>query len=617
MTDKAVLRKQIKAERAAMTVPDRATCSKKICEALLQLPFLRDARTVYCYAPLADEVDVWMVAEQMWAAGKRLAFPRVCDVPCNSTEMSGVSATAMDFFEVNGREELVEGAFHVMEPPDDGRVPVDWKGAPMLVPGVAFAPDGARCGYGKGYYDRYLARYPEHVCVGVAFDCQVRSELSAMCETTDQFMDYVQTECTCYDAADALSYEQMVEKISASRRFGRAPGIVCSRAVSGLLGHPERQMKFIHIAGTNGKGSVAAFLREICETAGLRVGMFTSPHLESFTERIQIGHEQIPQADLVRLGKVVIAANHRLMASAGINLTMFDYCLAIALLYYKEQMTDLVILETGMGGRLDSTNMIPTPLVSVITGIGLEHTEYLGDTIEAIAGEKAGILKTGTQAVLVDQDASALRVFTERCEELDIPYRVSGAVSETGHYEGTHYEIGMYGVYQRKNAAAAIVAADMLARSGMTMITPQAVYGGIHHARWQGRMEIVSEHPWLLLDGAHNVHGVKALTESLRAIGGEKTFTFFMGVMAEKDYETMVELTLPLAKKIYTMTPETDRALSAEKLCEMIRMKGVQAEVCEDAAHLLELVRSIPENEKCVVFGSLYLIGEIRQALLR
>ena len=604
-TEKTRIRRQKKADRAALTASERAQRSHSICEALWQMPLIQEAQAVYCYAPIGSEADVMELADRLWEAGKRVAFPRVL-----SAQTSG-----MEFFEVKSIEELVEGTFHVPEPPADGREPVDWKGAPVLVPGVAFDASGARCGYGKGYYDRYFEAHPELVRVGVAFECQLSEELSACSEKTDARLDYVQTERCCYRAADVMTYEDLVGKISASRRFGRAPGIECSAAVMELLGHPERELSFVHIAGTNGKGSVAAFLREICEKAGMRVGLFTSPHLQAFTERIQIGHTQIPREKVLQLGRIVIEANHCLMASREINLTMFDYCLAIALLYFKEQQVQLVILETGMGGRLDSTNIIPPPVVSVITGIGLEHTEYLGDTICAIAAEKAGILKNKTRAVFMDQDAQALDVFTERCRALSVPYVVSGSVDADGSYQDQHYEIGMSGVYQRKNAAAAIEAARLLMEEGFSQITPEAVAEGIRDARWQGRMEVVCEHPWILLDGAHNVHGVKALAQSLRELGDGIQFTFFMGVMADKDYEAMVELILPLAKHIYTLAPDSTRALSADKLCALIREKGGCADVCADAPQLVELLRAQPENDKCVVFGSLYLIGEIRQRL--
>lgn len=606
LTGKGAIRRQKRVERDALTAAEREKRSYEICEALWRMPLIREAQAVYCYAPIGSEADIRELTDRLWAAGKRVAFPRVL----------GEKKSDMEFFEVKSRRELAEGAFHVPEPVMDGREPVDWKGAPVLVPGLAFDVSGARCGYGKGYYDRYFAAHPELVRIGVAFECQLSEELSDCCEATDERLDYVQTERHCYAAVDAMSYEQLVEKISSSRRFGRAPGIECSAAVMELLGHPERELSFVHIAGTNGKGSVAAFLREICEKAGVRAGLFTSPHLQEFTERIQIGHTQIPREKVLQLGRVVMEANHRLMASRGINLTMFDYCLAIGLLYLKEQNVDLVILETGMGGRLDSTNIILPPVVSVITGIGLEHTEYLGDTLGAIASEKAGILKSGTQAVLMDQEAQALDVFTKRCRELSVPYRVSGSVDADGNYKNEHYEIGMPGVYQRKNAAAAIEAAQLLAQKGYPQITQTAIAEGIRDARWQGRMEIVSEHPWVLLDGAHNVHGVTALTQSLRELGGGARYTFFMGVMADKDYESMVELILPLAKRIYTLTPDSTRALSAEQLCSLIRARGGIADTCADAEQLAELVHAQPEDEKCVIFGSLYLIGEIRQRLI-
>lgn len=602
---KREIRKQKKADRDALTAGEREVRSQAICDALWRLALLREAQAVYCYAPIGSEVDVRPLAKYLWEAGKRVAFPRVC------RESDG----EMEFFEVKGFEELEEGAFHVMEPVWDGRAPVDWKGAVVLVPGVAFDTFGARMGYGKGYYDRYFAAHPELVRMGVAFACQLSEELSECLEPTDARLDYVQTEDRCYAAVDAMSYEELVGRISNSRRFGRAPGIECSAAAMELLGHPEAALSFVHVAGTNGKGSVCAFLREICDKAGLRVGLFTSPHLQEFTERIQIGHTQIPREEVLRLCRTVMAANHRLMASRGINLTMFDYCLAIGLLYFREQRVDLVILETGMGGRLDSTNMIPPPAVSVITGIGLEHTEYLGDTIGAIASEKAGILKHGTRAVLMDQDAQALDVLKERCRRLGIPYRLSGSVDAQGYYEGVSYEIGMLGDYQRKNAAAAIEAARALGRAGCRQITPEAVARGLRDARWPGRMELVSQRPWVLLDGAHNVHGVTALAKSLRALDAGARYTFFMGVMADKDYEAMVELILPLAKHIYALAPECERALPAEKLCRIIRSKGTGADVCADVTQLTELLSAQPETEKCVVFGSLYLIGEIRQRL--
>ena len=602
--DKRTLRKKMKEKRAAMTPDAYAARSHMICEMLDRMLVFREAHRIYCYAPLPQEADLWEMIDRLLARGDRqLAFPRV---------IGADGENRMEFYEIRSREELMEGAYHVMEPVDDGREPVDWTDALVLVPGVAFSKDGARMGYGRGYYDRYLSEHPELVRVGIAFDVQLTDELPAVCEATDIQMDYVQTEYRSYAACDAMDYDTLVDRISGSRRFGKAPGITCSQAVCELLGRPQDELRFVHIAGTNGKGSVAAFLREICMRAGLRVGCFTSPHLERFTERIQIGHTQIAPEDVLRFGRIVWKANHRLMVSEGLNLTMFDYCLAIALLYYREQGVDLVILETGMGGRLDSTNIIAAPLVAVITGIGLEHTEYLGTTVAQIASEKAGILKAGTQAVLMEQPQEALDVLKERCRQLQVPVCISGSVDADGRYGDAHYEIGMFGSYQHQNAAAAIEAARILEQT-FPQMTPQAVRDGIRDARWPGRMEVVSEQPWVLLDGAHNVHGVTALVHSLRDWNAQQKYIFFMGVMAEKDYETMIGQILPLAKHIYTLTPDSSRALNAEALCDMIREKGGSADVCLDGHHMMELIHAQAADEKCVVVGSLYLIGAVRK----
>lgn len=713
MTEKQVLRKQKKMCRDALSPQEHESKSAQLCDALKNHPLCKAARFVYCYAPLGSEADIWPVVEWLWKSGRRVAFPRV------------TGDGAMEFFEVRGREELREGSFHVMEPGDADASPVDWEGALVLVPLVAFAADGTRCGYGKGYYDRYFALHPNLVRLGVGFSCQRCEELRFVCEESDERLDYVQTEDTCYDALQTFSYEKMADKICGSRRFGRAPGVECSGALMELLSHPERGLSFVHIAGTNGKGSVAAFLREICVQEGVRAGLFTSPHLQSFTERIQIGHTEISREDVLRLGRQVLACDHLLMVRAGLKCTMFDLCLAIALLYFKEQGVELVILETGMGGRLDSTNCIPAPLVTVITAIGLEHTEYLGDTLEKIAAEKAGILKPGTRAVIMAQKRDgfwrtddAEKVLTDRCEALGIPYRISGEIDAQGMYElpmhgSRHYEIGMLGAYQRRNAAAALEAAELLIACGeegqtglsgmpaaaqktvavepsgalqaeikhasagakqpterarylpgrlqaepsdalraetgyasadakqlaemgyasadvkrpaeqalhvpkalqakLAGFTPEGMAAGIAAARWPGRMEVVREGPWVMLDGAHNAHGVAALAESLRELDGESRYVFFMGVMAEKDYVQMAELILPLAKHIYTLAPESARALSAKALCEAIRARGGNADVCGSVDEAMALIGAFSPEEKCVIFGSLYLIGEVRE----
>ncbi len=604
-SEKQLLRRQMKEARDAITEDACEAFSHMICKQLLFNPLLRAAKKICCYAPIKNEVDIWPLIKRLLSTGdKQLAFPRV----------DRLKKGQMEFYEVKELSELTEGSFGVREPVDEKKEPIDWPDAVLLVPGVAFSAAGARIGYGGGYYDRYLAEHANMLRIGVAFDLQLNATLDELCEPTDIRMDYVQTQYRCYAAVDSYDYEKMVNMICNSRRFGKKPGVESAREIMALLDNPQDELSFVHIAGTNGKGSVAAFLTEIGTCAGLRVGCFTSPHLERFTERIRIGQKEIAAEDVLCLGKKVWHAGKRLLAEKGIALSMFDYCFAIAMLYFAGEQVDVVVLETGLGGRLDATNIIKAPLVSVITEIGLEHTQYLGDTIACIASEKAGILKTKTHAVVMEQSLEALGVLQERCRAQKVPMHISTSVDADGLYDGIHYTIGLYGTYQRRNAAAAIEAAKLLSET-FSQINAQSIKEGIRLARWPGRMELLSKRPMVLLDGAHNVDGVRALRESLLDMWPNKKFVFFMGVMAEKDYDMMLSTVLPLAKRIYTLSVHSDRALSSDALCAYIRDRHMQAESCSDMQSFLLKLAECGEEEVCVVFGSLYLIGEVRASL--
>ncbi len=410
--------------------------------------------------------------------------------------------------------------------------------------------------------------------------------------------------------------QNVIRTIEHKRRFGRLPGIKLSETLLAAVGNPQKGAAFIHIAGTNGKGSTAAFLREICTRAGIRTGLFTSPHLIDFTERIQVDKHQIPLSDSARLGRRLLALPKEFGAS------MFDYCLAIALLYFKEQNCGLVILETGLGGRLDSTNVIEAPLVSVITRIGYDHTDLLGETLGKIAAEKAGILKRGTRAVLGGQTAEAMEVLKERLHELSIPYRcveTDRITSVPGGfcYPGEEpYQMQMLGVHQRENAMTAVLAARQLQELGYS-ITEEDLHGGIADTVWAGRMELLSEQPFLMIDGAHNTDGTRALKQSLMTLYPGEKFHFVIGVLADKDYDEMLEEMLPLADKVTAVTPESDRALKAEHLLDYMNARKIRAEQKENwrevFAPFLSGLGSENSQEKTVAFGSLYFIGEIRK----
>lgn len=409
-----------------------------------------------------------------------------------------------------------------------------------------------------------------------------------------------------------MRYEEVVEIIQNKRRFGNLPGVEVSRRMLAAVENPHEGLPFIHIAGTNGKGSTAAFLRGITKEAGIKTGMFTSPHLVDFTERIQIDGNEIPKEDVVRIGEQLLALD------LSVNPTMFDYCFVMAMMYFKEQGCRLVILETGLGGRLDSTNVIPHPLVTVITKIGYDHMEALGNTLREIAEEKAGIIKEKTVVISESQEPEVAGVLRRVCREKTVMLceiteeELSGEKSGF-FFQGEYYTPTMGGAYQWQNAAAAVLTSQKLNKLGYH-IEKEVVLRGIEKSVWPGRMEVIQEKPYLLIDGAHNSHGVKALANSLRCgYPGEK-FHFIMGVMADKDYENMIEDILPFAIDVTAVTLENERALKAETLARTIGEKGIPSTHCADMKEAFgRYVNKENILEKTVAFGSLYFVGDIKK----
>lgn len=403
------------------------------------------------------------------------------------------------------------------------------------------------------------------------------------------------------DMAEKYTYEQVIDKIQSAKRFGNYPGAVVTKVMLDCLGNPQEGLPFIHVAGTNGKGSTCAFLSSIFQKAGKKVGTFTSPHLIDFRERITVNGEMISKESVERIGNQLLATNFMLPA------TMFDYCTVMALVYFKEQGCDLAIIETGLGGRLDSTNAIGVPEAAVITKIGYDHTEILGEKLYEIASEKAGILKAGTHfAVSQMQEKDAEAVIQSFAKEI---YFKKVTTEEMDKYKGL--SLKMKGAYQLENATtAAMVAKELLYREGMAEAQIQKfVAEGLESATWMGRMQLVSEIPFLMVDGAHNSNGVHALVESLKNLYPEEKFHFVMGVMADKDYEKMIEEVYPIALDFKTVAPASERSLKAEELAQVIRQQGMQAESCDSIDAVLE---TLPTTKgKTIAFGSLYFIGDL------
>ncbi len=397
-------------------------------------------------------------------------------------------------------------------------------------------------------------------------------------------------------------YEEVINIIQNTRRFGNLTGFEVSKRMLEQLGNPQSGIPFVHVAGTNGKGSTTAFLCKILENAGKKVGMFTSPHLITFEERIRINGTYISKEDVTRLGNLLLETEF------DVSPTMFDYCLAMAVLYFKEQNCDLMVMETGIGGRYDSTNALGTPVVSVITKIGFDHMGVLGNTLEEIAGEKAGIIKEGCPLVAHAQQPSVMEVLQRELEN------VGGLAMHVASPEDIRYVEGipmkMVGEYQIENAATAILAARVLG------VDEASIRAGISETFWKGRMEIVNESPFFMIDGAHNSHGVSALASSLKELYPDDKFHFIMGVMADKDYEDMIEVLLPLAIDFVTVTPESERALQSKDLAECIQKKGIPARYVENMEEVIRPLLVPGEGvEKTIAFGSLYFIGAIETML--
>ncbi len=434
-----------------------------------------------------------------------------------------------------------------------------------------------------------------------------------------------------------MTYNQVVEIIQNKKRFGNASGREVTQELMERLGFPERGMKVIHIAGTNGKGSTAAFASSILQAAGFVVGRFTSPHLACFRERIVVDGKMIPEADVLRLGSFLLEIAEHIKLEP----TMFDYCLAMAILYFKERGCDYVVLETGLGGAKDSTSGLNlVPVASGFTNIGLDHTAILGDTIEQIAAEKAGILKEGTTAVVGIMDERAQKVICARAADKNIPVKfVDNLLTRL-----STYEIPLNGGFQRGNAALAMALVGVVYQQQCGQLLDKLEEDstkidrlfrqGIKSTKWPGRMEVISTEPLMIIDGAHNPQGVDALFNSLvEAYPGQK-FILLVGVMADKDYLTMMETMFPIAEEFICVTVENARALQGSQLAEQISARGVKATSYEDLGQALKVAKEkaiskarIGEdnqnqaNKKAaggcpvVIFGSLYFVGAVKELL--
>lgn len=420
-------------------------------------------------------------------------------------------------------------------------------------------------------------------------------------------------------------------------------GLTRIRHLMHLLGNPQQQLRFVHIAGTNGKGSTAAYIHSILCSAGYKTGLFTSPYIINFEERIRINDASIPLNVLHDIGLRVRDAALRVQQECNEHPTEFELITAAALLYFAQERCDIVVLEVGLGGRLDSTNVISTPDVAVITRIGLDHMALLGSTCEEIAHEKAGIIKDGGHVVAWnDENASVNKVFQDACRthhatlimpsfeqvqclgitELSVPYE---NVMQRFSYQGERYETHLLGSYQPYNAVLAIEAARVLRSRGFT-IPQTALHEGIASTRWLGRFDVHSTcNEWrcVVCDGGHNPQGARALAQSIDRAFPHTKCVFVMSVLADKNYEAMIDALLDYACLWVCVTPPSSRALSAYDACACVSRKAHERNatfsVCE--AHSYDDAITIIQNSAAsqgvpvIFFGSLYALKDTYNSL--
>ena len=416
-----------------------------------------------------------------------------------------------------------------------------------------------------------------------------------------------------------MTYNEALQYIHSICWKGSKLGLDRTRELLGKLGNPEKQLKFIHIAGTNGKGSCAAMLSSILEEAGYHTGLYTSPFINRFNERMQIDHQCIPDDELAELTEYIRPFADGMEDSP----TEFELITALAMVYFARHKCDIVVLEVGMGGELDSTNIIDVPEAAVIMAMGLDHVKELGPTMADIARAKAGIIKEGGDVVIYGGNPEADPVFEEVCAQRSAklhkadfsaivpgPFGLDGQSFSYGAWKDL--QIPLVGVYQMRNAAVVLETVQVLRGKGWH-ISDAAVASGLKNTRWPARFEVLRRDPVFIGDGGHNPHGIRATAESLQRLFPGKKFTFVTGVMADKDVESILGLIVPLADQFFTVRPDNPRAMSAEELADRIRAMGAKATPCESvAAGVARAVEAEGKDGVACALGSLYMSGDVR-----
>ncbi len=416
-----------------------------------------------------------------------------------------------------------------------------------------------------------------------------------------------------------MDYRESLEYIHSISWCFCKPGLERISELCGLIGDPQKHLRFIHVAGTNGKGSFCSMMSSVLRKSGYKTGLYTSPYIRFFNERMCIDGEPISNEELADITSYV----RPFADSMSDKPTEFELITAVAFEYFRRNRCDVVVLEAGMGGRLDSTNIIRNPLLSVITGIALDHTAFLGDTVEAIAAEKAGIIKDGRPVLFGGEDQNAGRVISNKARKEDSEYFsvdysrlnvLSADLDETrfDFGERKNMSVSLLGLYQPRNAAVVLSAVDILNSHGFA-IKESAVMSGLADARWQGRFEIIDKEPLTIFDGAHNPQGIDSAVNSVKHYFGDKKVYILTGVLKDKDYRYIAARLSEIASRAFVLTPDNPRALSAKDYAAVLRENSVDAVGYATLVDAYKAAKKAAQDDgmPLICLGSLYTYSEL------
>lgn len=419
-----------------------------------------------------------------------------------------------------------------------------------------------------------------------------------------------------------MNYKEILENLNTPKTQESRLGLERITELLNLLDNPEKKMKIVHIAGTNGKGSCSAMMASVLKASGLKTGLFTSPHLFRYNERMQINGKQIEDEDFAAVATSVLEAGDKMEDRPS----QFEFITAIALVWFAREGCDYAVLEVGMGGRFDATNVCDRPEVEIIMNIGLDHTATLGDTLEKIAFEKAGIIKKDTDVVLYQQNDSVEKVISDICIEREARLHITdfsaiepefdSLEGQSFNYKGNNYAIPLLGKHQRKNAAVVIDAIEILREHGETIEQCDLEYG-LYSVYWPARFEICAEDPYFVVDGGHNPQCATTVVDNLANYFPDEKHIMLVGVLKDKDYETLFKILNLAASEYVCVTPDSQRALSAENLGRYLEKFGKPVTVCEtiEDGVFTALEKARDEEGMVCAVGSLYMAGEIRDNL--